>query len=176
MVRKIVELTDVQRKRFDKWWEVYPRKIAKGEAEIAWGQIDPDDKLSETIYESILAQNRDRGSKSLSKEEKKFLKHFSSWLRAKGWVYESERDGEYAKEKKNYQCFCGKEAVVRVAAKYFCMPCYDEKAHPEFKRKIYEQLCSKGLGKLKTETKQEWLARMKLMGRQAIAKHYGKRF
>lgn len=175
MARKIVELTEIQRARFDKCWEIYPRKIAKGEAEIAWCQLDPDDELTEKIYESILAQNRDRGTKRLSKDEKKFIKHFSSWLRAKGWVYESERDGEFASDRREILCACGKQGVAKIGDKHYCTPCYDNKAHPNFKREVYENLCKHGLGKLKTETKEEWLARMKQLGRVVIAKHFGKR-
>lgn len=176
MRTKIIELTEIQRTRFDKCWNVYARKVNKGEAEIAWGQIDPDDKLTETIYDSILAQNRDRGTKFISKEDKKFIKHFSSWLRAKGWVYENDSDGEHATEKSGTPCQCGKDGKVHVAGKYYCTPCYDSKAHPNFKRQVYDDLCKRGMGKLKTETREEWLARIKNWGRQVIAKKYGKTF
>lgn len=177
MARRNVELNEKQRARFDKCWEVYPRKVEKGEAEIAWVQLDPDETLTDQIFHSILAQNKDRGSKRLSKEDKKFIKHFSSWIRARGWVYESERDGDYVTNQKQERlCECGKKMVWTNGERSLCTECYDKAFHPDFKAKLYQLLCERGLGKLKTETREEWLIRMKAHGRRVVSKHYGKSF
>jgi hypothetical protein len=177
MARKNVELSEVQRERFDKCWEIYPRKVEKGEAEIAWHQLDPDEKLTLQIHEAILVQNRERGTKRLSKDDRKFIKHFSSWIRARGWVYELERDGEYASNKKEPRpCKCGGKVCWTNGNEGLCIKCYDNKFHPDFKRKIYDTLCQHNLGKLRTETREEWINRMKKLGRETIAKHFGKKF
>lgn len=169
--KKVVELNEKQRERFDKCWNVYPRKVNKGEAELSWGQIDPDDKLTEKIYESILSQNRDRGTKFLTKDEKKFIKHFSSWLRAKGWVYESENEGELVSLRKGEgHCACGQTGKIKHQDKLLCIKCYDKAVHPEFNKSVYENLCKRGLGKRTDETKEEYLIRMKTEATQALRK------
>lgn len=168
---KVTELTETQRLRFDKCWNVYPRKVNKGEAEIAWAQIDPDEELTEKIFDSILLQNKERGTKFLSKEDKKFIKHFASWLRAKGWVFEAETSGELSTDTKAEKtCACGGKICWKhqESGEELCIKCYDQKYHPEEKRKIYDHLCSIGLGKLKDETKQEWIARLRQNARQAF--------
>lgn len=168
---KVTELTDTQRLRFDKCWNVYPRKVNKGEAEIAWAQIDPDDELTEKIFDSILLQNKERGTKFISKEDKKFIKHFASWLRAKGWVFESETSGELSEQKRDKtKCRCGGDVYWRQKENgvELCIKCYDKYLHGDDKRRIYDHLCSLGLGKLKDETKQEWVARLRQNARQAF--------
>ena len=171
MPKRIAELTETQRLRFDKCWNVYPRKVNKGEAEIAWAQIDPDDELTEKIYDSILLQNRERGTKFISKEDKKFIKHFASWLRAKGWVFEAETNGEFSTETRAEKtCACGGKICWKhqESGEGLCIKCYDERLHANEKRKIYDHLCSIGLGKLKDESKQEWVARLRQNARQAF--------
>lgn len=168
---KVTELTEPQRLRFDKCWNVYPRKVNKGEAEIAWAQIDPDEKLTETIYDSILLQNKERGTKFISKEDKKFIKHFASWLRAKGWVFEAETNGELSTETRaEKSCGCGGKVCWKSqeSGEELCIKCYDKRLHGDEKRKIYDHLCSIGLGKRKDETKQEWIARLRQNARQAF--------
>lgn len=169
--KKVLELTDKQRERFDKCWNVYPRKVNKGEAELSWAQLDPNDELTEKIYNSILDQNRDRGTKFISKEDKKFIKHFSSWLRAKGWVYESENDGELVSLKRSEKiCACGGKVWSTHEGKPICAKCYDAIFHSDFNKKVYENLCKHGLGKLKDETKEQWMERIKQAGRRGLKK------
>src|SRR4051812_20948495 len=87
--RRIVELTQTQRARFDKCWNVYVKKDGKGQAEITWAKYDFDDAMTETIFSGILEYNRIKNTKYMTKENKKFIPHFSTWLNDKGWVFES---------------------------------------------------------------------------------------
>ena len=161
MARKPVKLTDVQQARFDKCWAVYPRKgSTKGEAVIAWSQLDPDDELTETIFQSILQQNRERGSKFLTKEQKKFIKHFSSWLRSMSWMYESEKDGELYEDKLTRTCkVCSNEQVTFLE---LCGVCYEKEIRPQIKPSLAEIIYQERLVKIT-----EWLAKRPESKREA---------
>jgi ubiquitin len=171
MARKIVELTETQRQRFDKCWWVYVQKRGKGQAEVTWAKYDFDEAMSETIYQGILEFNRQIQTKSMSQEERRFIPHFSTWLNDKGWVLDVQKEAPKREAKK---CKCGNELKINHRVGDECIKCYDDRVHPDFKRKVYENLCQHNLGKLKTETREEWMQRMRNVGREVIAKHYGK--
>jgi hypothetical protein len=173
MSRKIVELTEVQRTRFDKCWLVYVQKRGKGQAEVTWAKYDFDEAMTETIFTGILAYNRQNKTMSMTQEQRKFIPHFSTWLNDKGWVFDEPRESTKRDAKK---CKCGKELKTNHCVGNECIQCYDERVHPDFKRKVYDNLCQHNLGKLKTETREEWINRMKKLGRETIAKHFGKKF
>lgn len=65
--------------RFDEFWEVYPRKVGKGQAEKAWKtavkDTDPDD---------ILAGLRSQLPK-LTQSETKFIPYPTTWLNGDRW-------------------------------------------------------------------------------------------
>ena len=52
-------------KGFDQFWEVYPKKRSKGQAEKAWKALKPDSSLLETILFSVRKQ---KTSKDWKKE------------------------------------------------------------------------------------------------------------
>lgn len=68
--------------RFKEFWEAYPKKKSKGQAERAWKQIKPDQALLETMLGSIGVAKR---SLDWQKEGGQYIPHPATWLRAKGW-------------------------------------------------------------------------------------------
>ena len=68
--------------RFEKFWELYPKKIAKGAALKAWQKIAPANGLCETILNQVRAAmltdqwQRDGGQ---------YIPHPSTWLNQSRW-------------------------------------------------------------------------------------------
>ncbi len=71
-------------KRFDRFWQAYPEKKSKGQAEKVWKQIAPSEQLLETMLSTIrraktsVKWNPDKNSET-------FIPHPSTWLNARGW-------------------------------------------------------------------------------------------
>jgi hypothetical protein len=84
---------------FQRFWEAYPKKRSKGQAEKAFSKINPDEQLLETMISTI---ERATKSEDWIKEKGKFIPHPATWLNAKGWEDEPtetkpEIDGDYPK-------------------------------------------------------------------------------
>ena len=67
---------------FDKFWEIYPRKKSKGDAERAWKALNPDEQLQDRITNAI---ERAVTSAEWRKDGGQFTPYPATWLRAKGW-------------------------------------------------------------------------------------------
>lgn len=107
-----------QQQRFDAFWEAYPRKRSKGQAEKTWVKINPDDDLLEEILAGL--ENAKR-SVDWQKDGGQYIPYPSTWLNAKGWEDEYEEamsngktgrsfgkaDGEGKKPKSNWGRFAG---------------------------------------------------------------------
>ena len=76
-----------QQQRFDAFWEAYPRKRSKGQAEKTWVKINPDDDLLEEILAGL--ENAKR-SVEWQKDGGQYIQYPSTWLNAKGWEDEYE--------------------------------------------------------------------------------------
>jgi hypothetical protein len=76
---------------FDKFWDAYPKKKSKGQAEKTFKNINPDEQLLETMISTI---ERAKKSEDWIKENGKFIPYPSTWLNAQGWLdeYEPEKD------------------------------------------------------------------------------------
>jgi len=72
---------------FDKFWEAYPRKKSKGQAEKAWRKINPDEQLCQSIMEGLDQATR---SDQWTKDGGRYIPFPATWLNAKGW--EDEHD------------------------------------------------------------------------------------
>jgi len=70
---------------FEKFWEVYPRKIGKKPAKLAWEKIKPDDGLLEKI---LLAVEKQKQTKQW--QQKHFIPYPSTWLNQERWKDEVE--------------------------------------------------------------------------------------
>lgn len=67
---------------FQKFWNAYPKKKSKGNAERAWRALGPDEQLIAKILQGI---ERARKTADWCKEEGQFIPYPASWLRARGW-------------------------------------------------------------------------------------------
>lgn len=71
-----------QAEQFEKFWERYPRKVAKKNAEKAWNKI----KLTDELFESIMqALDRQRRSDQWTKDNGQFIPHPATWLNQERW-------------------------------------------------------------------------------------------
>lgn len=84
-------LTKTQETRFSRFWEAYPRKVSKANAEKAWAKINPDDELTEKIISAIgTAKRLDERFR-----ETRFTPHPASWLNARSWENEFTEGESY---------------------------------------------------------------------------------
>lgn len=67
---------------FEKFWDLYPKKRSKGEAEKAWLSLRPDEQLTAKM---LAAVERAKTLDDWKKEGGKYVPHPATWLRAKGW-------------------------------------------------------------------------------------------
>ena len=71
-----------QEQLFDQFWQLYPRKKNKGQAERVWAKLRPNDEL----FASILAGlERAKASYDWQKEGGKYIPYPATWLNAKAW-------------------------------------------------------------------------------------------
>ncbi len=87
--RKKAELTADQRNSFGRFWEIWPHKVSRGQAEVTWAKINPDDAFVEVIL---------AGVKRAIKHDHRFkpggyMPYPSTWLNAKGWLDEFTEGG-----------------------------------------------------------------------------------
>lgn len=79
---------------FDQFWQAYPKKKAKADAEKAWKSVKPDQALVATILAAIDVQTR---SLEWTKDAGQFIPYPASWLRAKRWQDGAEQQPEVAR-------------------------------------------------------------------------------
>ena len=79
---------------FDEFWQAYPRKKAKGDAEKAWRAIKPDSSLLAVILGAVASQAQ---SPEWTKDAGQFIPYPASWLRAKRWQDGAEQSPEVAR-------------------------------------------------------------------------------
>ena len=70
------------RAQFDTFWEAYPKKKSKGQAEKAFRKIKPDKQLLATMLAII---ERAKKSDGWLKESGKYIPYPATWLNARGW-------------------------------------------------------------------------------------------
>lgn len=74
-------LTGALLARFERFYEAYPRKRARGAAEKAFAKLGPDDAEVELMRNAIA-----RLQQAGEWVDPKFIPHPASWLNAKGWL------------------------------------------------------------------------------------------
>jgi len=72
---------------FESFWAIYPRRIAKGQAEKAWAKLSPNPDLVSAILEAI-------ESFDWAKDER-FIPYPATWLNARRWEDEKPADDEW---------------------------------------------------------------------------------
>ncbi|TQF00199.1 MAG: helix-turn-helix domain-containing protein [Spiribacter salinus] len=80
-------LSQEQQARFTRFWSVYPRRVAKREAEKAWRALDPDDRLTDRICAAV---ERARQSEQWRRDGGRYIPHPATWLRRGSWEDEDE--------------------------------------------------------------------------------------
>ena len=68
--------------KIELFWQAYPKKKSKGQAEKAFERINPDDQLLATILAAI---ERAKESEDWQKDRGKYIQFPATWLNAKGW-------------------------------------------------------------------------------------------
>ena len=76
------KLSAEQQARFDRFWAVYPKKRAKGQALNAWKKIRPDETLAGQIVNAVEQWTH---AHDWIKEGGKYIPHPATWLNAMGW-------------------------------------------------------------------------------------------
>ena len=67
---------------FTRFWDAYPRKVAKQEAAKAWSKIKVDEALQGRILAALDAQKK---SDQWTRENGKYIPHPATWLRGRRW-------------------------------------------------------------------------------------------
>ena len=67
---------------FDKFWSIYPKKVAKKAARKVWNRINPSNGLFEIIILSLEQQVR---SPDWKRENGTFIPHPATWLNGERW-------------------------------------------------------------------------------------------
>lgn len=76
------------KERFDKFWNAYPKRVSKGNAEKWFEKNKPDEELVNLMIKKIeLLKNTDQWKSNNGQ----FIPYPTTWLNAKGW--EDEIDG-----------------------------------------------------------------------------------
>ena len=74
--------TSDDRARFDRFWAIYPRKVAKAAALKAWTALRPDAALLEVL---LAAVERQVASEGWRRDGGAFIPHAATWLRGRRW-------------------------------------------------------------------------------------------
>ncbi len=67
---------------FDRFWQAYPKKQGKQQAQKAWQKINPDESLESVILEALEAQKL---SEQWQKNNGQFIPMPSTWLNDRRW-------------------------------------------------------------------------------------------
>jgi len=78
----------MQEELFERFWNAYPRKVAKGQARKTWAKLNPDEALTERIVEAVkTAIARDNRFRDIN-----YTPHPSTWLNGTEWENEYGND------------------------------------------------------------------------------------
>jgi hypothetical protein len=67
---------------FARFWQVWPRKVAKAKAEKAWTKLAPDPEMEARILAAVAAQANTPG---WVKDGGAFIPHAATWLNGRRW-------------------------------------------------------------------------------------------
>jgi hypothetical protein len=73
---------------FESFWILYPKKVAKGQAETTWA------KVTKTTNPREIVAGLERQLPSLKSKDRQYIQNPSTWLNAKGWLDEVEAGGK----------------------------------------------------------------------------------
>ena len=70
---------------FNRFWDAYPRKVAKVQAEKTFYRLNPDEELLRKILAALEEQ---KGWDAWQRDEGKFIPHPATWLNQERWMDE----------------------------------------------------------------------------------------
>lgn len=77
--KSMVEENDPQ---FCRFWDAYPKRVAKKDARFAWAQLNPDALTVDRMLTALRWQTQQPG---WLKDDGAFIPYPASWLRAERW-------------------------------------------------------------------------------------------
>jgi hypothetical protein len=85
---------------FEEFWELYPRKIAKSDAQKAWQKLKPTEELSKAIFSAIDSWKK---SQQWQKDGGEFIPYPATFLRKRMWESEVVPNKPKKQEADKYQ-------------------------------------------------------------------------
>ena len=79
------ELNELQEKQFDKFWQAYPKKVSKKEAQKSWKKINPSLELFEKILKALEMVKQ---TEQWKKDNGKYVPYPATWLNQERWTDE----------------------------------------------------------------------------------------
>ena len=76
------ELNELQEKQFDKFWQAYPKKVSKKQAQKSWKKINPSLELFEKILKALEMVKQ---TEQWKKDNGKFIPYPATWLNQERW-------------------------------------------------------------------------------------------
>ena len=75
----------MQEKQFDKFWQAYPKKVSKKQAQKSWKKINPSLELFEKILKALEMVKQ---TEQWEKDNGKFIPYPATWLNQERWTDE----------------------------------------------------------------------------------------
>lgn len=79
-------LTKDERKRFEEFWSVYPRRESRARAEAAWKELSPNEELTDKILRAVESAR----ASDPRFATRQYIPHPANWLRRREWESEYE--------------------------------------------------------------------------------------
>ena len=111
--------------RFDIFWNEYPRRVSRKDAEKAWKKLKPDKELFAVIMESLRKQ---KNSDDWTRDGGQYIPYASKWLNGQRW--EDEVKQHYGKVQVSAQDYGQRDYDAQYWADY----------EAELQREIEEKL------------------------------------
>ena len=86
---RVSKLSEPMKKRFDRFWAVYPRKVGKGKAEDSFAKYKPDDALTDTMIQAVEAAKK---TAQWQRDGGQLIPHPATWLNQRRWEDELPKD------------------------------------------------------------------------------------
>lgn len=86
--------------RFDRFWAVYPRKVAKPDARKKFDKLNPDDELLEVMIQAV---ERQKQSDQWTKDNGQYIPHPATWIHQRRWEDEAPKPNVKIFPAQNFQ-------------------------------------------------------------------------
>lgn len=84
--RKAAETASL-RQAFETWWQGYPKKLGKADAEKAWMKVRPDAAMQAKLTDCLAKQCQ---WETWKRDGGRFIPHAATWLNGKRWADEAD--------------------------------------------------------------------------------------